>query len=131
MDSCLRRNDALIMKTLKGKVIKGRGVGKKFGIPTANIKLNKDYQIPDSGVFSGFIFINNKKYKCAIFIGPRLTFDLSEPAIEAAIIDFSGDLYDNEVGLEIKEKIRDIEKFSSPEDLKEQITKDIEKVINS
>lgn len=114
------------MPTIKGAVVRGRGVGKQFAVPTANIKLNKNCPIPKSGVFSGFIFINKKKYKTAIFIGPRLTFNLSEPAIEAVIIDFSGDLYDNEVELEIGKKIRDIKKFSCVEDLKNQILRDME-----
>ncbi|MFH1188164.1 MAG: riboflavin kinase [bacterium] len=155
------------MQTIKGVVVRGRGVGRKFGVPTANIKLDKNFKIPESGVaplrrslsaedcgeycapqspngrlrrsgeilelgvFSGFIYINKKKYKAAIFIGPRLTFNLSEQVIEAAIIDFSGDLYDNEIELEIKKKIRDIKKFSSVEELKKQIMKDIEQVKNS
>lgn len=118
----------MIPKTIKGKVVKGRGIGKKFGVPTANIKLEKNYDIPKSGVFSGLVLLNKKKYKAAIFVGPRLTFNITEPVIEAAIIDFKNNLYDNKIELKIGKKIRDIKKFASLKDLKKQILKDIKYV---
>ncbi|MFH1564978.1 MAG: riboflavin kinase [bacterium] len=55
------------MQTIKGIVVRGRGVGKQLGAPTANIKLNKNYQTPESGVFSGFISINKKKIQSRVF----------------------------------------------------------------
>ena len=110
---------------IKGKIIKGRGVGKKIDAPTANIKLNKSYQMPPSGVFASLIIVKNKKYKAAVFIGPRLTFNLKKPTIEAAIIGFSGDLYGEEVELKIGEKIREVEKFESVEELKRRILRDM------
>jgi riboflavin kinase/FMN adenylyltransferase len=119
------------MKKLKGKVIRGRGIGKQFTVPTANIQLDKNYKTPEPGVYSGSVFLKNKKYKAAIFIGPRLTFNLSNTSIEAAIIDFNGDLYNNKIELEIRKKIRNIKKFSSKENLKKQILKDMASVISN
>jgi riboflavin kinase/FMN adenylyltransferase len=110
---------------IKGTVIKGRGVGKQLGIPTANVKLNEEYIIPEQGVYSGWINFGNKKYKAAIFVGPRLTFNLKDTSVEAVIIDFDSDLYGQNVELEIVNKIRDVKKFNSTQDLRKQILKDI------
>jgi len=118
----------MIKQIIKGKVVKGRGVGSQLVVPTANIELDPNYQIKESGVFAGEIIVDDKSYKAGIFIGPVLTFGLKETSIEVAIIDFSEDIYDKKVEVKIGEKIRDVKKFDSVEDLKKQILNDIEQI---
>ena len=61
-------------------------------------------------------------------IGVRPTMKSSTPKlhVEAHLLDFSGELYGQEMDLTFVEKLRDEQKFSSPEALKQQIAKDVE-----
>lgn len=92
-----------------------------MGFPTANIRLD---QKKESGVYSGMVFFDQKQYKAAIFIGKEAKI------LEAYILDFSGDLYENEIEVEVGEKIRDVQKFSSTQELIGQIKKDVEIIKN-
>src|SRR4030042_2799202 len=101
---------------ISGKVTKGKGRGKKLGFPTANIELAEKIE---SGVYKGFARVGGKKYKAGIFI------DKNSNSLEAHLVGFSGDLYGKEVEIEMGEKIRDVIKFESDEELKGQITDDL------
>lgn len=105
------------MKRVIGKVISGNKKGGDLGFPTANVKLQEKME---SGVFSGIVFYEKNSYKAALFIGH------TGEILEAHILDFSGDLYDKEIEVEIGEKIREVQKFSSTEELISQIRNDVE-----
>ncbi len=107
---------------VKGIVIKGKNKSKKLGFPTANIEMEENLE---SGVYSGMIMIGQKEYKCAIFKSPKVNL------LEAHILYFSGYLYGQEIEVEILEKIREVEKFSSDDELKRQIEKDIDTIKHS
>jgi riboflavin kinase/FMN adenylyltransferase len=110
---------------LKGKVIKGKKIGKKIGFPTANLSI-KDYIIPSEGVYVGYAWINNKKYLAAINIGKRPTVSTSKKVIcEVYVINFDKNIYGKEIKLSFLKKLRKEKKFSSLEKLKEAIKKDI------
>ena len=111
-----------------GKVFRDRGVGKELGYPTANIKLASQKQALKKGVYAGKVKFLDKEYKAVINVGGRPTFDLSETLIEAHLIDFDGDLYDKTIIVEFEKFIRELVKFASVEQLKEQIERDKEKV---
>lgn len=102
---------------IRGIVIKGKDKGRALGFPTANIKIGGECE---SGVYGGFVFINEKKYKAAIFIGQ------DKKILEAHILNFSGDLYGEEIEVEAGEKIREAMSFKSEEELKKQIERDLE-----
>ena len=106
------------MKNISGKVVRGIQKGRKLGFPTANIKVNFDL---DFGIYAGHIIIAGKKYNSAIY-------SPGDKIIEAFIFDFSGDLYDKKVGVEIIKKIRDKKNFKSDAEAIKQITKDISKI---
>lgn len=107
----------------KGKVIKGKALGRKLGFPTANLEL-KENDLPEHGIYAGYVFFEDNKYKGAIFYGP---VD-GEVVLEVHILDFDKDIYDQEVELEFVNKIREVTKFNSEEDLKNQIATDCEEV---
>lgn len=111
-----------------GKVFRDRGVGKELGYPTANIKLTSQKQALKNGVYAGKVKFLDKEYKAVINVGCRPTFDLSETLIEAHLIDFDGDLYDKTIIVVFEKFIRELVKFASATQLKEQIEKDKEKV---
>lgn len=115
----------MIERKLVGVVVKGRGVGSKIGVPTANIQLDKEEKSLEFGVFAGVVIVADKTYRAAIFIGPPLTFNLIKPIIEAHLLNFNGNIVGEKVTFVLAKKLRDIKKFDSVIDLQNQITKDI------
>ena len=108
---------------ITGKVIKGKSLGKKISSPTANIDVeNKKFCF--TGVFLGKTKINKKEYFCIINFGPKPTFDDLDQSLEAHILDYDGNIYDEALSIEFLCKIRDQIKFKSIEELKNQIIKD-------
>lgn len=100
-----------------GKVIHGQENGLKLGFPTANLNFSGKLE---TGVYGGNVEFEGKKYKAAIVYFPEKSL------VEAHILGFSGNLYDQEIQVEIGEKIREIIKFKNSEELINQINKDIE-----
>jgi len=76
----------------------------------------------ESGVYEGKALLNGKEYKAGVFISP------DRKLLEAHLIGFSGDLYGEEIKIEIGGRARDIMKFENDEDLKKQIKGDIENI---
>ena len=110
---------------IKSKVIKGGGVGKELGFPTANLDVGlREFKELNFGVYVCEIGYKDKIYKGLLHYGLRKTFE-KEISTEVLILDFEEDLYDKEIEVKIKEKIRDIQKFSSREELVKQIKKDV------
>lgn len=107
-----------MLYTLKGKVIKGDGYGKKLGFPTVNLKTDLK-GLPSSGVYAGIGILDGKEYKAGIVLGPN-------EKVEAHIIGYSGDAYGKEVILNINKFLRAYKDFENEEELIEQIKKDIE-----
>ena len=110
---------------IKGKVIKGDGIGKKIGYPTANILLiDKEKIIPGNGVYVCKIFIENKYYGGMLNIGFRPTVNGKERRIEIHIFGLNYDLYDKILKIILIHKIRDEIKFTTLDELKVQLGKD-------
>ncbi len=114
---------------LAGKVIRGDGRGRELGFPTANLDIT-GLCIPPSGVYAAHVRVEGQTHRAAVNIGLRPTVKEPEPRlhIEAHILDFEGDLYDEELEITFVEKLRDEEKFDSLEALKEGIAKDVDDV---
>lgn len=122
------------MEIIKGKVIKGKALGKKLGFPTINIHYNGALD----GVFAGTVLIKGRSYPAAINVGARPTVDEEKNLCEAFLVNLppedlatineiqAGD----ELEIQIKQKIRDTIKFANVEELKAQITEDVEFVKN-
>jgi len=113
---------------LEAKVIRGAGRGRIIGYPTANLApLYKEKLMPANGVYAIRIKINSSVYNGVLNIGIRPTFgDVIEPLLEAHIFELNKDIYDEIVKVYFVERIRDEKKFQDAEELKLQITKDIE-----
>lgn len=108
---------------LCGTVIKGDGLGRKLGFPTANIDVG-GLVIPPNGVYA----IHAHRHRAVLNIGWRPTVQSPTPElrVEAHLLDFAGDLYGQELELTFVEKLRDEQKFPSVDALKTQIKSDIE-----
>ncbi|MDE3066931.1 MAG: bifunctional riboflavin kinase/FAD synthetase [Verrucomicrobiota bacterium] len=111
---------------ISGRVVAGGKLGRQLGFPTANLEV-EGRQLPPSGVYSGLTRIGRKIRRVALNIGFRPTVPSAAPrlCVEAHLLDFHGDLYGQELEIEIGEKLRDEKKFASFEELKQQIALDV------
>jgi len=114
------------MQSFTAIVEKGRQEGRKLGFPTANL------QIPTSelakfkpGIYSGYCFYNNQKYRASIYLGKSETFEQTLLKLEVFIHDFNQDIYGQILTVELLNFIRSSTKFTTLEDLKKQIANDI------
>jgi len=110
-----------------GAVVKGRGIGRGLGFPTANVEPENEL-LPASGVYAARTQINGEKIDSAVFIGERKTFNDPDPVIESYLLDFDRDLYGQRVEVCLVKKVRDVMAFPSKETLIEQIGKDIAQI---
>jgi riboflavin kinase/FMN adenylyltransferase len=113
---------------LRGKVIHGDGRGKHIGLPTANMKPLGIKLIPSQGIYSAYVKTRGKVFQSVISIGSRPTF-YDPPAnqtIEVHILDFSSDLYGEDLTIFFVDCIRPERKFDSIDALMDVIKNDIE-----
>ena len=111
---------------INGEVIKGFGRGEPMGFPTANIKSAPEIIVPGDGIYATWATVEGQRYMSATSIGIRPTFDASDRTVETFIMDFNGKLYGKQLGLDFVSRIRNEIKFPSIEDLKNQMSQDIE-----
>ena len=111
--------------SLEGEVVHGRGVGRTFGVCTANIEIDPAFVLPGDGVYITKVFVDGKSYKSLTNIGFKPTFGLDFRTVEVHIMGFDGDLYGKPVKLEFEKFLRREVAFESPDELKAQIQKDI------
>ncbi len=116
---CLGKPYALL-----GTVVRGSQRGRTIGVPTANLK-PEDQLIPGESVYSGLARIGNVQRPCAISIGRTPTFSGGALQVEAHLLDFDGDLYDQPMRLEFHRRLRYQQKFESTEALAAQLQRDI------
>ena len=111
---------------ISGRVVAGDGVGRKLGFPTANLDA-AGLVLPPNGIYLGIAKIGTKSQPVALNIGFRPTLATGGPQlrVEAHLLDFTGDLYGQELEIEIGDKLRDERKFGSLEELKAQIARDV------
>lgn len=114
--------------SMKGKVIRGKGRGKKLGFATANLKCDANYVSPKHGVYKTLVNYKDKIYNSITNIGVNPTFSDVNFSIETHIIDFKQDIYGEDIEIEFLEFIRSERKFSTIKDLIQQVNLDISKV---
>ena len=111
---------------IKGRVIKGRQLGRKIGFPTCNLPLN-DYIVPRNGVYSVQVKGSNFNKKGIANVGFRPTFNGKKLSLETNIFGIDKNLYNKEIDISFKKFIRREKKFKDLEHLKKQIKIDIKK----
>ena len=110
--------------SLTGKVVKGQQLGRTIGFPTANLELPPEKFLPRFGVYAVDVLLDGSTLKGVMNIGCRPTVDGENPTIEVHLLDWSGDIYDRELKVNLKQFLRPEQKFDSLEALKQQIIKD-------
>ena len=113
--------------SVESVVIKGNRVGRTIGFPTANIIYPENIVKLPYGVYKAEVL----NRPAVLNWGIKPTLNGVNPIMETHIIGFNGDLYGKNIRITIKNKIRDEKKFDNIEDLKKQISKDIEECLKS
>ena len=110
---------------VEGRVERGSERGHKLGFPTANLHPHNRV-IPRNGVYVTGTLIDGQWRRSVTNIGLRPTFgDASEPSVETFVMNWDGDLYGDVVRVRFLYRLRDERRFSSVEQLKTQISRDV------
>lgn len=103
---------------LTGNVIHGDARGRTLGFPTANLRIfPNNLLIPVNGVYMAFVKVLGKVYKAVVNIGTNPTFFVKEKRIEAHILNFEQDIYEQDIEIAFVKKIRDEKTFSNVKEL--------------
>lgn len=115
--------------TFEGPVIAGDKRGRTINFPTINQHLPRGLVVPKFGVYESRTFVDDREYKSFTNFGIRPSWRVEEPLAETHIFDFDGDLYGEIIRVELVKYLREEKKFSSPKELKEQLTYDKSSII--
>ncbi len=114
----------------RGIVVHGDARGRTIGFPTANLAPIDRVYLPGDGVYVSDVIVNGKTYRAMTSIGKNMTFDGTELRLEANIFDFKEDIYGETIEIIWLDKIRDMIKFSGPDELVRQLNSDKEVALN-
>lgn len=113
--------------SLRGFVVRGDRRGRELGFPTANLSVGaSDKLIPPSGIYAVRGTLREGTFGGALHLGPRPTFQGSPPSIELHLLDFSRDVYGEEIRVDFIEFLRPIRAFESPRALIRQMGMDVD-----
>ncbi len=111
--------------SLSGTVVVGDQRGRTLGFPTANIEVYPGLLWPGDGIYATWAHFGGKRHFSATSIGVRPTFGLTQRLVEVYVMDFSGDLYGQQMTVEFVEKVRNQETFADIDNLIAQIGQDV------
>lgn len=113
-----------------GKVIPGYHQGTKLGFPTANLLLDiPNRLLPPVGVYVVWASFDGHTYKAMLNIGyrPTVSYD-GNISMEVHLLNFKGEIYGETIQVDFVHRLRDEKKFSSPQELVEQLKRDVQSV---
>jgi riboflavin kinase/FMN adenylyltransferase len=112
--------------SVRGRVVHGAKRGRALGFPTINLALPTQRLLPRDGIYAVWAEMGEGRFKAAATLGVRPTFGGGERVLEAYLLDFSGELYGDEVEVAFVKRLRDEIAFASPAELSAQIARDVE-----
>lgn len=114
--------------TVSGRVMHGKRLGRTLGMPTVNLLPGKDKLLPPNGVYLFRLEFGGVSFSGITNIGCRPTVsDSGQMSVETYLYDFDSDIYGEYVEVSLYSFCRPERKFSGVEELKENMTRDIEK----
>lgn len=113
--------------SLRSTVIQGDHLGRKLGFATANLDV-RGLLTPPTGVYVAHARVADRRLNAVVNIGTRPTLGTTDPVlrVEAHILDFAADIYGAKIELSFLQYLRPEKKFANVEELKAQISRDIE-----
>lgn len=114
---------------VRGRVTRGDARGADLGFPTANVAVPAEVALPADGIYAGwYVRPDGSVHRAAISLGRRPTFhpDARVSVLEAHLLDFTGDLYDEEAKVRFVERLRGELRFDSVDELVAQIGRDVD-----
>lgn len=114
---------------LEGPVVRGFGRGRRLGIPTANLYCG-DQLVPQEGVYAARCTVQGRTYPAALSIGSLPTFGGGRAQVEAHLVSFEGDLYDQLLRVELVDWLREQVRYGNVEALSRQIHLDIQQTVD-
>ena len=110
-----------------GLVIQGKGRGVRLGFPTLNLKVPDNFAV-DQGVYAAKVWLEGHEYTGALHYGPVPTFDENEISLEVFLFDFEQKGQIDALEFMLLEKIREVRKFPSAKELREQMDRDVAEI---
>jgi riboflavin kinase/FMN adenylyltransferase len=110
--------------SISGEVVPGARRGRTLGFPTANVKTDRPLGL-QVGVYVCRFIVGPSQHRAVVNVGVRPKFGENELAVEAHLLDFSGDLYGERAKLVFMRRLREERKFSSVDELRHQIALDV------
>ena len=110
--------------SFKGKVVEGKGIGRKLGFPTANLEIDGRKFLPGEGVYAAWTMIGDSSRKIAsvMNLGSQPTIDpLLPSAVEVHLINQDINLYGLNLIVEPVKKLRSQIQFEHIDQLSRQI----------
>lgn len=113
---------------LSGAVRHGRQIGRTLGFPTANLAFPEGKLVPKHGVYYAHAHTHLGVFGAICNIGLRPTFDDTppKPVLEAHLLDFSGDLYEQQIQIRFIRFLRPEMRFPDPDALADAVRRDIQ-----
>jgi riboflavin kinase/FMN adenylyltransferase len=111
--------------TLTGKIVDGEKMGRHMGFPTANISIAEPYKlIPATGIYAVTLKLDEVIYRGMLYVGYKPVFNGKKLSIEVNIFDFNQSIYNKDVTVYLKHRVRDDSYFASTEELKIKMEED-------
>lgn len=112
--------------SISGRIVYGQQLGRKLGVPTANVHLRR-YKSPLHGVFTVTVtFADGSVHNGVANVGVRPTVNgVKKPLLEVHIFDFARTVYGAMINVAFHTKLRDEQKFNSLDELQAQLQTDI------
>lgn len=114
-----------------GQVAHGKRRGRNIGFETANVEYPHDKLKIKSGSYYTRVLVDGVWLKSVTNVGEHPTFDDMTFNIESHILFYENDLYGKKITVRFLQRIRDIKKFASKEELAERISKDVKFALES
>lgn len=111
--------------SMTGPVEAGDQVGRRLGFPTANIGIEPNKLVPALGAYAGEARAAEGEFVAALSVGYRPTFGGTQLRVEAFLLDFEGDLYQQKLELRFISYLHPDIKFPSPAELVQQLKRDV------
>jgi len=103
----------------------GNKVGRTLGFPTANLGVDRLRCLPATGIYTAWVRVKGRWHQAAASIGYRPTFHDTSLTVEAHLLAFDEDIYDEMVRIAMVGRLRDERAFAGVEALIAQMRRDV------